>query len=78
MADRRAISIFYLAVAFLARPGTLALLAQGTAQSIQGLVTDAAGVPVSGARLSIGNVATGLTRSATVPPQLEMEKAFFR
>ncbi len=65
MSDRRTISTFYLAVAFLAGPGTLALPAQGTAQSIQGLVTDAAGVPVSGARLSIGNVATGLARSAT-------------
>lgn len=55
---------FYVAALWLAGPGTPPLLPQGAAQAIQGLVTDAAGVPVSGARLSVANVATGVTRSA--------------
>ncbi|MGH9719562.1 MAG: TonB-dependent receptor domain-containing protein [Bryobacteraceae bacterium] len=41
------------------------LQAQSTTQSIQGLVTDSTGAVVSGAKVTITNTATGVTRSVT-------------
>ena len=48
----------------LGGPGVPRLMSQGAAQSIQGFVADASGTPVSGARLSITNLATNVTQTA--------------
>src|SRR5262245_18714787 len=61
MICRRAIAVFVLASALSAGPA----FAQGTNGALQGKVTDAQGLVLSGVTVTVRNAATGFQRSAT-------------
>jgi len=63
------VAAFALIVILLTGPASLPLRAQGTNGTISGTVTDPSGAVVSGAKVDVKNVRTGVTRSATTNEQ---------